>query len=117
MPGKSLDKLRDSTLLANPVPVPFEENVYKSAKLPAGTRLANFTDAEKSTASNPVIVESTASTGELGNGFAFRSWTYAMVAVKLSLEAALEEVCADTGCGVTLIDRAWLSTILPNATI
>ena len=117
IPGKSLDKLRDSTLLANPVPIPFEENIYKPTKLPAGTGLTNFTDAEKSTASNLVIIESTASIKELGNDFIFRSWTYVIVAVKLSLEAALEEVYIDIGCGVTLIDRAWLSTILPNTTI
>ena len=63
------------------------------------------------------IVESTASTKDLGNGFAFRSWTYAKISARLLPDANDVDVCIDSGCGVTLIDRAWLLSILPEVKI
>ena len=65
----------------------------------------------------PRIIKSQASGAELGNGFAFRNWTYAMIAAKLDPEKDEEEVCADTGCGVSLIDREWLGEQCPNGSI
>ena len=84
--------------------------------------LANLTAAEKtitreSTVSIPRIIESTASTKDVGNGFTFRSWTYAIIPVKLDVTGAAEDVYTDTGCGVTLIDRAWLFSLLPDVSI
>ena len=55
----------------------------------------------------PRIIKSTASGNELGSGFAFRNWTYTMIAAKLDLSKDAEDIYADIGCGVSLIDRAW----------
>ena len=65
----------------------------------------------------PKIVNSQASGAELGNGFAFRSWTYAMIPAKLDPEKIEEDVCADTGCGVSLIDREWRTQQAPETAI
>ena len=74
----------------------------------AGTSGTEEEKAEKAASpKTPKIVNSQASGAELGNGFAFRNWTYAMIAAKLSPENVEEDVCADTGCGVSLIDREW----------
>ena len=54
------------------------------------------------------VVESNAVNSDLGNGFAFRSWSYATAVVKLHPHSKGDNVCMDTGCGVTLIDKLWL---------
>ena len=65
----------------------------------------------------PDIVESNASKKDLGNGFAFRSWTYAKIPVRLLPNAEDVEVCVDSGCGVTLIDRTWMLSLIPGVKI
>lgn len=53
----------------------------------------------------------------LGTGFAFRGWNYIHILIRLLLDAIDEEVCADTGCGVTLANRSWLLALLPHVEI
>ena len=42
---------------------------------------------------------------ELGNGFAFRNWTYIIIFAKLDSVKIVEDIYIDIGCGVSLIDR------------
>lgn len=81
--------------------------------------LANLGEAESDSAAIgiPRIVESAASTAEQGTGFGFRSWNYAMAKIRLTKSGQDDDVCLDTGCGVTLIDRLWLRKLLPEAVI
>ncbi len=50
-----------------------------------------------------------------GSGLAFRGWTYATALITLTPEYLLPDsdsdstACLDTGCGVTLVNKAWLS--------
>lgn len=59
----------------------------------------------------------------MGSGLAFRRWIYATAAVifvsqVLSLESdPSATACLDTGCGVTLVDKAWLLRQLPHQKI
>ena len=79
------------------------------APLSSSTSLASGTELR--------IIESTASKKDLGNGFAFRSWTYAKIPARLLPDVDDVEVCIDSGCGVTLIDRAWLLSLIPDIKI
>lgn len=62
-------------------------------------------------------MESTASTSDQGIDFGFRGWNYAMAKVRLSQTEEDDDVCLDTDCGVTLIDRLWLMKLLPQVVI
>ena len=53
----------------------------------------------------PKMIISKAPQGDMGSGFGFRAWNYAQVTVRLSPTAKDIDVCADTGCGVSLVDR------------
>ena len=56
-------------------------------------------------------------------GFGFRGWKYATIKVQWSgsryssNSEEITEVCLDTGCSVTLIDRTYLKRVLPNVEI
>ena len=74
----------------------------------------------------PRIVESTASRSNLGLGFGFRGWNFAITAVSLlqnifmdptSEASAKQTGCIDTGCGPTLIDKEWLLDNVPDVKI
>lgn len=74
--------------------------------------------------SSPIPVLQSKATFEAGSsGFAFRGWSYATAAVTLVPSAIPdhatpdESCCLDTGCGVTLVDRSWLTQRLPNQKI
>ena len=69
------------------------------------------------------IIESKAIIPSLRSGLAFRGWTYATTSITLvphllppDLDPAAT-VCLDTGCGVTLVDKAWLLSHLPHQKI
>ena len=81
--------------------------------------LANLGEPEtiSQAVGEPRIVESSASTADQGTGFGFRSWNYAMAKVRLTKIGEEDDVCLDTGCGVTLVDRLWLMRLLPLAAI
>ena len=66
------------------------------------------------------IIDSTAKfSHDVRPGYNFRSWKYATFKVKFSpdLDAEENEVSPDTGCGVTLGDRAFLLKQIPNLEI
>lgn len=68
----------------------------------------------------PLMIESTVApnpTKPLGYGF--RGWKYATIRVSWGHSDSDDEldVCLDTGCSVSLIDRAYLKRVLPNAEI
>ena len=64
-----------------------------------------------------LIVPSTASNEGMGAGLGFRSWNYAQAAVRLAPHLENVLVCLDSGCGASLIDRAWLLEQLPDVPI
>ena len=53
----------------------------------------------------------------MGNGFVFRNWTYIIIPAILDPGKEAEEVYADTGCGVSLVNREWQSQQTPNKLI
>ena len=65
------------------------------------------------------ILKSTAKLSAPGSGLAFRGWSYVTTSITFdptalpSLTDPDGSVCLDTGCGVTLVDRAWLARKLP----
>ena len=63
------------------------------------------------------IIESAAKTEDVGTGHAFRNYHYAMAMAKLAKKCVLENICLDTGCSVSLADRAWIKECLPDVEI
>ena len=65
----------------------------------------------------PEVVRSTAKECP-GNGLEFRNWHYATTKARFTRgKTAYSDVCIDTGCGITLIDRKFLKSKLPNLKI
>ena len=62
------------------------------------------------------VVTSTAKPDK-GDGYDFRNWKYATVKATIAYQAAMSDVCIDTGCTMSLIDRQWLLKLLPTAVI
>ncbi len=69
------------------------------------------------------ILKSTAKLSAPGSGLAFSGWNYVTTSITFD-PAALPSpadpdgsVCLDTGCGVTLVDRDWLTKKLPSQKI
>lgn len=99
------------------------------ASFPSRTKLHNHLKSsclEKSLPSLPAqaassipIITSKPVHQSFGFGLAFRGWTYATALVTLIPEHLLPDSvpnsisCLDTGCGVTLVNKAWLSKHLP----
>ena len=50
-------------------------------------------------------------------GLGFRQWHYVTASAKLSPTADLASICLDSGCTITLVDRAFLFKHYPNAQI
>ncbi len=69
------------------------------------------------------ILKSTARLSAPGSGLAFRDWNYITTSITFdpaalsSLTDPDSSVCLDTGCGVTLVDRDWLTKKLPSQKI
>lgn len=94
-------------------------DLAESVKVPATPLEANLTE--------PINVKSNVVPDKTKPpGFGFRGWKYATIKVHWSGtkysgtgEHAEEqtEICLDTGCSVTLIDRAYLNKALPSAEI
>ncbi len=61
-----------------------------------------------------IIKSSADSSQEIGSGHAFRGYHYAMGPAKVTEDAVPEELCFDTGCGITLADRDWFHQVLPG---
>ena len=59
------------------------------------------------------VIESAAPRSSL-NGLSFRSWHYLTGQIALSLNAPREPGCLDTGCPMTMIDRAFLKRRIPT---
>jgi hypothetical protein len=65
---------------------------------------------------DPEVVKSTASQ-TFGTGYGFRTFNYLEMPVRLSKESEDTWVCLDTGAGMSLVDRKWLETACPDASI
>ena len=63
------------------------------------------------------IVESTAPVTDLGTGFGFRNYHFLTLFIALTATAVAIAVCIDSGCSVTLIDRAFLLEQAPDTHI
>ena len=53
----------------------------------------------------------------LGTGFAFRGYTYAQVNVSTTPTGELHTICADSGCGMSVVDSNWLRDHYPQVHI
>ncbi|SLM34772.1 probable transposable element [Lasallia pustulata] len=62
------------------------------------------------------VVESDAPT-IAGNGMAFNKWHYATVTASFTMEGTAIPICVDSGCTMSLIDRAFLKETLPKTKI
>ena len=68
--------------------------------------------------SKPRVIKSTSdSTKKVGTGYAFRQYYYAVIDIQLTSEAEPKKACVDSGCSVTLIDRAFLKSLLLDCEI
>ncbi len=69
------------------------------------------------------ILKSNAKLSAPGSGLAFRGWNYVTISITFDLATLLSptdpdgSVCLDTGFGVTLVDRDWLTKKLPSQKI
>lgn len=63
------------------------------------------------------IIESNAPTAQQAPGYAFRAWRYATIKVSLDLAAAFINVCLDTGCTMSVMDRKLQALLLPNSKV
>jgi hypothetical protein len=63
-----------------------------------------------------VIESDTDSRQDLGAGLGFRGWTYVKVAITPNIDdpATSTDICADTGCSITLANRAWVKQFYPE---
>ena len=59
-----------------------------------------------------IITSDVDSAKDVGSGQAFRKYRYAHIKIQLSPKHPASEVCADSGCSVTLIERAFLKECL-----
>lgn len=63
---------------------------------------------------NGKVVKSTAD-GTKGDGFGFRGWHYATIEARLQKLSGLSyDVCLDTGCTMSIIDRVFLTEAAPR---
>jgi hypothetical protein len=65
---------------------------------------------------DPEVVKSKAPT-TFGTGYGFRTFNYLEVQVRLDRHGPDTWVCLDTGAGMSLIDRKWLTELCPDAAI
>lgn len=47
-------------------------------------------------------------------GLGFRKWHYMEVSIQLSLEGAVQTVCLNTSCTMSLVDRRFLKSLFPS---
>ena len=53
----------------------------------------------------------------IAKGYVFRAWYYIVVRASFTLRGPKNEFYANSGCNILLIDRLYLTKILPNLTI
>jgi hypothetical protein len=75
-----------------------------------------MTPNDPSAEHDPDIVKSTA-VPTFGSGYAFRTYNYLEMKVRLTKMGPDTWVCLDTGAGMSLIDRGWLREMCPDANI
>jgi hypothetical protein len=51
----------------------------------------------------------------LGSGYAFRGFRYAEVQIRPSVDGEDQWVCADSGCGMSVVDDIWFRRTFPGA--
>ena len=83
----------------------------------AGIALAAVAETSQEAAtevdSREVIRSTADSAMEVGTGHAFRGYHYAVGSAKVTEDSEAELLCFDTGCSITLVDRAWFEKMLP----
>lgn len=64
----------------------------------------------------PQILSDARDDVEHGTGFAFRSWTYLRLWISPDPEnpEQKQDICADTGCSITMADKIWLAKFYPH---
>lgn len=86
--------------------LPSNEVLANRNELPISRKKVPTTSALASAKNEKVVESSTDFSPEVGIEHAFRNYHYAMAAVKLLLDKEAESGCLNTGCSVTLMDRA-----------
>jgi hypothetical protein len=58
-----------------------------------------------------VIRSNVDSTPDRGSGFGFKTWSYLKMNIvpDINIPNQQHDICADTGCTATLVDRQWLA--------
>ena len=85
---------------------------------PEPSAKAHAKNAEIDAFAMEVIQSDSKDRARLGTGFSFRGWNYAHFPLRFVPTAAQnEEGCADSGTGVSLADKQWLLSLLPDVQI
>ena len=82
---------------------------------PAAAAASRTIDAFHSQSTSPKVVHSTAP-AEAHPGHGFRSWRYAKVQASINPDDPedLDDLCPDTGCGSSMVDRPYLASKRPD---
>ena len=100
--------------------VPFQDPLQDAIAHPAAVEAAPEleTNGSKDENKNKKIIKSSADSAfEVGTGHAFRQYHYAMAQFQLTPDSDPKSGCLDTGCSVTLMDRAFLALTHPGLAI
>ncbi|TAQ86585.1 hypothetical protein B7494_g5085 [Chlorociboria aeruginascens] len=65
----------------------------------------------------PIIKSTSQASLDCGTGYGFRKWHYVTAMVKLHMDMDDTPVCIDTGCSLSLMDKAWLAEHFPSIKI
>lgn len=125
------DQVPEEEILANPGDIPqdsffvraesiscldcgreFSSNNRLHDHLRTECTISNHTD-QTSDNEDRILIKSKA-TPIKGDGYAFRSWRYAKLRIHLQLDGPLHEICVDSGCTMSLIDKVFLRRFLPE---
>lgn len=90
-----------------------KERSFSSEKIASASKESVFIKAK----TEKVIKSSANSASEVDIGHAFRQYHYAITKIMLMLKMNPESGCLDSGCSVTLMDRAYLARAHPGLTI
>jgi hypothetical protein len=93
-----------------------DTNHYMASADDAPTPTDIPTPNDPSHESDPEVVKSSA-TATFGTGYGFRTYNYLEMRVRLAKHGPDTWVCLDTGAGMSLIDRQWLTELCPDAMI
>ena len=93
-----------------------KNSLFKHIKDARHQAVQDNTRAHVTAASDVEVIRSTASPAK-GAGLGFRTWHYATVEAKFTVDGSSSDLCVDTGCTMSLVDRSFLQRNAPHAVI